>query len=146
MDFQSYNRTVLNERRIRRVDEKVITFSFSSLSQEETIKKNFRFPYDGTIKDIYASCGTTGGDETVITIEKCTQSDYDVIPVWEAILSDPVTIKSNRHSSSTADSTYSFKPGGEVVNANDHFRISPVKLGGASEIVVEIKIELVIDE
>lgn len=146
MDHFSFNRSTLNTRRIRRVDDKVMVFVFPTKAKTGEISAEYRFPFKGEIKEVYASCASTGGDETRIMIEKSTQEDYDVVPVWSNVLANPLVIKQNRRSITSSDTPYTFVTDGEKVNKGDHFRASVLHDGGVGKIVVEIVIELDIEE
>ncbi|MGG3801274.1 hypothetical protein [Metabacillus fastidiosus] len=142
MDVLAYNRTQLNTERIKKINKRTMVFILPPKASLGTFSRVLRFPYIGVIKDIYASCDSSGGDDTELSVEKCSQSVYDVLPVWESVLAYPVTIKANRRSSKTADIPYELAAGYEQINKDDHFRVVITKSGGASNITVEVVVEL----
>lgn len=147
MDFLSYNRSHLNSRRIQRIDEKVMVFIVPSIVQVGVVRTELRFPYKGRIIDVYATCGTTGLNRTVIDIEKCSQADYDTTPKWESIFNSQLIIDSNQKSNRTSATPYNLKPTGIDVNVDDHYRLNMVEVGtGVKDITVEMVVELFIEE
>lgn len=147
MDYQSYNRALLNNRRIERIDDKVMVFIVPSIVQVGVVRTELRFPYKGKILDVYTTCGTVGTSSTVIDIERCTQSDYDGTPTWRSIFSNLVTIDGNKKSNKSSISPYGVNPTQINVEENDHFRINLVQVGsGVKDITVELVIGLEIEE
>lgn len=147
MDYLAYNRATLNNRRIKRLDEKAMVFVVPSIIQVGVVGIETRFPYAGRIVDVYATCGTVGIGDTKIDLERCSQEDYDSSPnpTWESMLSNPITIDGNMKSNKTSSSPYSLLH--ESVNLNDHFRINLLEVAaGIKDITVEVVVELYIEE
>lgn len=143
MDYQAYNRARLNRRRIDRIDCKTVVFVVPNLAKVGLVGNEIRLPFKGTISDIYASCGESGGT-VLIDIEKCSQADYDTVPIWHSILEDKVRINEGSKSTNTSDS-YSIKD--EEIHKNDHLRLNILEVGGEiKDIVLEITIDLYIEE
>lgn len=146
-NYFSFNETVLNDRKLRRIDDKVMVFIVPSIVQLGVVQTEVRFPYSGKIIDAYATCGTVGGNNTVIDIEKCSQSDYDTNPVWTSIFTNKLTIDGNKKSNRTSTSPFAVNPNYKTVNPDDHFRLNMLEVGlGVKNITVELVVELNIDE
>ncbi|MGG1263862.1 hypothetical protein [Brevibacillus laterosporus] len=117
------------------VQQKVMIFVVPSKIKLGIVRTEVRFPYRGKIVDVYASCGIIGSGDTVLSVEKCIQENYDNLPSWNSITD--VTIEANEKSTRT--STVPFKLSDEKVNEGDHFRINVTDVGdGIEDITVEI--------
>lgn len=147
MDYLAYNRAQLNNRRIKRIDDKVMVFIVPSIVQVGVVRTELRFPYKGKILDAYATCGTPGSSRTAISIEKCTQAAYDMTPIWESIFGNQLIIDAKHKSNRTSTAPYSLRPSAVNVNQDDHFRLNMQTVGtGVKDITVELVIELAIEE
>lgn len=147
MDYLSYNRALLNTRRIQRLYDKVMVFIVPSIVQVGVVRTELRFPYKGKLLNAYATCGTKGSERTVIDIERCSQLDYDTNPVWSSVFSNPLVIDANHKSNRTSTSPYSFKSNSTNVSKDDHFRLNMLAVGnGVRDITVELVVELYVDE
>ncbi|MEB9739350.1 hypothetical protein COK36_29700 [Bacillus cereus] len=147
MDFIAYNRAHLNNRRIRKLDDKVMVFVVPSIVQVGIVRTELRFPYEGELVDAYVTCGTMGESKTCIDIERCSQSSYDTTPIWHSILADELVIDGKSKSNRTSSTPYSFKPSQLAVNRDDHFRINIKEVGkGVKDITVELVVELALEE
>lgn len=146
MDYLSYNRAHLNNRRLYRINNKVMVFIVPSVVKVGVVPTELCFPYKGEIVDAYATCGTTGSGNTVIDVEKCSQIDYDTSPVWASVFEDKLVIDANRKSSNTSTSPYKFDSTQITVNEGDHFRINVIETGGVENLTVELIIDLYIEE
>ena len=69
MDFIAYNRAHLNNRRIRKLDDKVMVFVVPSIVQVGIVRTELRFPYEGELIDAYVTCGTMGESKRVLTLK-----------------------------------------------------------------------------
>lgn len=118
-----------------------MVFVIPRFVQSGIIKTELRFPHAGRIVDVYATCGVEGLTATRIQIEKCSESDYDSIPVWKNIFSNDLFIDANKKSSKTSVSPYVLAD--DIINPNDHFRVNVVNAGeGVQDITVEIHVEI----
>jgi len=104
-------------------------------------KAEVRFPWEGKIVDVYASTGTAGTTSTTIQIEKCSQDDYDTVPVWVDVLAQAAVFDPNEKSLRTSSAPYALAD--ETVKAGDHFRINTLALGdGFQDLTLEITIQI----
>lgn len=106
-----------------------------------TSKYEIRFPYNGVISEVYASCSEAGAEKTVLHIEKCSQSDYDTSPSWVNILSQDITIDAHEKSSNTSSMPYVISD--SRINKNDHFRVNVTEKGnGIAGLTVEVVVNI----
>lgn len=100
-----------------------------------------RFPSKGKIIDIYASCSTVGSTDTIMSIERCRQADYDTNPYWVNILSSNFILQA--HSKSTNSSASPIVVAQSNIEENDHFRLNVLRVGqGIAGVTVEVVVEL----
>lgn len=120
--------------------EKIITFVLPTIfvgPQSIEIK----FPYEGELLDVSASCSNPGATKTELWIEKCEEIFYETTPNWQSILSNKVNIDANKKS--TNSSTNDFTVANNIVNKNDYFRVNVANVGeGFRGLVAEIKIAI----
>lgn len=145
MDVYSSNRSSLNTNRIKRIDDRVIVFALPQKAQDGAYSKVIRFPSKGRVKEAYASCDVPGSGDTVINIERCTEQEYMVSPIWEDIFDKPLTIPSTKRSSKAATTPYTLTNTGGVVGTGDHFRVTINHNGSIEGIVVQLTIEVEIE-
>lgn len=120
-----------------KLEEKVLVFVMPSLSQGVQ-KVEMKFPFEGTIKEISASCAIPGLTSTSIQVEKCSQSSYNSVPNWENVLSNPLVISENLKSVLITEGIND-----AVVNKNDYFRLNALNVGTEIEgLTFEILVEL----
>lgn len=147
MDYLSYNRAHLNNRRIHHVDDKIMIFIVPSIVQVGVVRTELRFPYRGTIFDAYVTCGTTGATRTVVDIEKCSQTNYDTNPVWESIFTNKLMVDGNHKSNRTSLHPYTIKAKYVKVHEDDHFRLHIKEVGAnVKDITVELVVKLEMEE
>ena len=132
----------MNKRKIEeRLDYKTMVFIVPRFVQDGLIRTELRFPHEGRIVDVYATCGVTGSTDTHLDIEKCSDTDYNETPSWSSIFSSDLFVDANKKSSKTSTNPYSLSS--DVVNVDDHFRVNVVNAGeGVEDITVEVKIEI----
>lgn len=141
MDFMSYNKSLLNTKRIYKMDTKTMLFVVGRVVLGEG-SQSFRFPGTGKIVDVYATCGKAGQGQTEIDVEKCDQIDFDGTPSWESIFTSKMLTIPNGKKSSTTEN-YTLNPLSSVVHLNDHFRLNVKEVGqGISDLNVEVVVEL----
>lgn len=127
------NLNASQEQRLNSV-KKVITFVIPGSPLGGAQKVDIRYPFDGTITEVYASCGTQGISPSTITVQKCTHFHFTSNPVW----TDVATIDFTAYSNSCSD----IQILDSTVTANDHFRLFMTALGaGFGDITVEITVE-----
>lgn len=137
MNKATINRKIITEK----LDYKTMVFIVPRFVQNGIIRTELRFPHEGKIVDVYATCGIEGTTTTHIVIEKCSGMDYDNQPVWDSIFTDDLFIDANKKSSRTALTPYSLTS--DVIEPDDHFRINVVNAGdGVEDITVEIHVEI----
>lgn len=146
MDVYSNNRAFLNTRRVERVAPKVIVFNFPSKALSGSESHDIRFKFPGKVIDAYASCKVAGSGDTKVIIDRCSEADYQVKPVWENIFSKPVIIPSTKHSSLLADEKYELTPTGKITNSGDHYKATVEHNGTVEGITVELTIMLDTEE
>lgn len=118
-------------------EEKIIVFSFQKpvLGAQ---KVEIKFPFEGHVAEISASLAVPGSTDTVIQIQKCSQSNYENNVVWENV-GNEVTILQNKK---MVDSI--FNDSESLVTLNDHFRVDIKELGQNIEgLTINIKIKLI---
>ncbi|MWV43087.1 hypothetical protein GRF59_05540 [Paenibacillus sp. HJL G12] len=104
-------------------------------------KFDIRFPHEGVITEVYASCAEPGTTRTIIQIEKCTQNDYDSIPLWSGIFGQKMIVDANEKSSNTSSAPYSLAL--TQVEKNDLFRVNIMEAGnGAAGITIEVMVRV----
>jgi len=122
------------------VQEKVITFVMLK-PKAGPYPLEIRFDYPGRISRVYASCTSAGSDQTVMQLEKCSQSDYDTTPVWTNVFASDLVLDANERSTATSSSPYVLAD--DQVNEGDHFRISFAEVGGGiGTVTVNVAVEI----
>ncbi|GAA0376626.1 hypothetical protein [Bacillus horti] len=141
MNFNSFNRTILNSIKINSLKARTMVFVLPGHLASSASGIELRFPEKGRIVDIYASCSTRGSTDTIMTIEKCNQIDYDTNPYWVNILSSNIILNAHSKSTNTSASLpIAVQPN---VEKNDHFRINVLSVGqGIAGVTVEVVVEL----
>lgn len=125
----------------RRAESKTMVFVLNKV-KNGVAKMDIRFPYEGMITEVYASCSTAGSEATLVDIEKCSQEQLDTSPSWTSILGSGLTIAGGVHSSYASTSPYDLQIAD--VHANDHFRIRIIQAGAGIEgLTVELVIQVV---
>lgn len=126
----------------RRAESKTMVFVLTRVPDGGLAKMEMRFPYEGEITEVYASCSQAGSTRTVFQIEKCSQDSYDSgSPVWENIFYDDLVIDAGEKSSRTSDTPYTLQT--TTVNKDDHFRINVVEKGdGVEGVTIELVVRL----
>lgn len=121
------------------VQSKVIVF-INSKPKTGVYPLEIRFPYQGKILDLNGTCGKTGAERTVITLERCSRADYVTNPVWAAVATG-ITIDGNERSTLTANNPITVTDA--VVNEDDHFRVNFIEVGiGIENLSLEILVEI----
>lgn len=122
------------------VQEKTVVFVVPKV-RLGAFKAEIRFPWEGTIVDVYASSGTAGSTPTRISLEKCTESDYNTTPNWVNVLSSDILFDANEKSIKTSSAPCVV--GDVAVTKGDHFRVNTVVLGdGFQDLTVEVLIAI----
>jgi len=104
-------------------------------------KYEMRFPFEGKIREVYASCGVYGTGKSEFSIEKCSQWDYETLPSWSNIFSRNLSIDAGKKSSNTSDTPYILS--NPIIDKNDHFRIYTHTVGeGLKGFTLEIVVTL----
>jgi hypothetical protein len=132
-----------NITRIEEKSYKVIFFVISDLVKEGVQKSEIRFPFEGNLEEVYASCSDAGASDTIIELQKCSQDYIDGIvgaEDWKSVLSQNITIEANKKSSNT--STLPAVISTSKVDINDHFRLNIINAGGLRNLTVEVKIKI----
>ncbi|MNV71651.1 hypothetical protein D3C71_1646850 [compost metagenome] len=109
---------------------KVIVFVIPGIIKADTQSAEIRFPFSGTVDSVYCSLGTPGTTDTTLRIEKCSQGFIDDVigaPSWFDILSDVLTVESDKKSSNSSVPVVKVVTGGL----------------GAKDLTVELKIKIV---
>lgn len=123
-------------------EDKVIVFAMPGSLAAGVQPLEIRFPFNGSILNLYASCRIPGSEPTVIHIEKISQDDFDgtsVSPVGWVFVGEMIL---------GAGDKSVFTPPTPVldvteVNKNDHFRVRLVEVGaGIRDLTVEITITI----
>lgn len=134
------------EQNIAKIEEnnyRVIVFVIADLVKEGVQKAEIRFPFQGTLEGVYASCGSSGSTNTVVEIQKCSQDYIDGVDEtgeWANVLSQNLTIEAAKRSSNT--STAPAVIATPEVNLYDHFRLNITTAGGLRDLTVEVKIKI----
>ena len=146
MNHLTFNNTVINYRRIKRIAEKTMVFVIPVV-KVGVVPTEIRFPTKGRLTDIHVSCATTGHTETVIDLEKCPQSVYDseLSPMWTSVLENKVVVEPWQKSNRTSRTPYSFSD--DSVSEGDHFRVNILTAGqGVQYMTVEVSVEVDVEE
>lgn len=137
-DFiESVNTTTYSASRTRPV-----VFVIPDIVKQGVYNVEIRFPFSGTITDVYATCGTVGTTPTTIGIENCSASSYETdSPQWRDIFSTDLTIDANKKSN--LNSTIPFVLSNTNVSINDHFRINVISAGtGLKDLTIEMMVQV----
>lgn len=94
-------------------------------------KYEIRFPLDGQVTEVYASCITPGTTDTIIQVEKCSHADFISTPVWTSILGQDVVFEAGNNSSDTSSLPHTVTV--PKVDKNDHFRLNVLQVGSGIE-------------
>ncbi|CCF14390.1 hypothetical protein BLGI_2316 [Brevibacillus laterosporus GI-9] len=125
----------------RRMETKTMVVAMNRVTPG-LFKLDMRFPYAGTISEVYASCAKAGTERTVLQVEKCSQDSYDAGQEWTNIFKNNLVFDANSRSTKTSLSPYTLKD--PHVSMGDHFRVHVAELGkGIEGVVLEIVVTLV---
>lgn len=106
-----------------------------------TSQFEIRFPYEGIITDVYASCAKEGVERSVFQVELCSQKNYILTPKWENIFTQDLIIDAHEKSSLTSSEPHSMRI--TRVKKDDHFRVRVTEVGqGIEGVTIEIMIRL----
>ncbi|GCD11788.1 hypothetical protein [Clostridium tagluense] len=97
-----------------------------------------QMPFNGTIADIRGFCKTTGADNTVLKIEKASESDF-LADTWTSMfkINENLIIPTN----SRVSLSYSLL--NTIINRNDYLRINIVDVGiGIRDITIQVNINI----
>lgn len=123
-------------------DNKVIVFAMPGSMAAGIQPLEIRFPFSGSILEMYASCRMPGTEQTVIHVEKISQDDYDgtsATPIGWVFVGEMV-LEADDKSVHTPPTPVM---GVTEVDKNDHFRIVVAEAGvGIRDLTVEITIEI----
>ena len=119
------------------VQQKVMVFVIPSKVKQGIVYTELRFPYNGKLSSLYASCGMAGQSTTKISLEKCPQSLYETVPEWESVLSSELELLQDNKASS------SYVVSNPSVDAGDHFRVNVVEVGeGVQDITITVIVDI----
>lgn len=145
MDFNSFNRTLLNRKKIDKLRTRTMVFVLPGLVIQGSQGIEIRFPQKGKIVNIYASCSTAGKTDTIIGIERCKQVDYDTNPYWVNILTSNIVLKAGERSINTSPTPPVIAQ--DQVEEGDHFRINVYSVGeevAGITVEIEVKVDITI--
>ena len=146
MDIISHNKSVLVNKRFSEYldqggDRKIIIFAIPRVQSTGDQNVQICFPLEGEIVEVSASCSFPGISETVIQIEKCSQTDFENIPNWVPVLSQQLVLEAGKKSSNQADTPPAISS--TQVNQNDYFRINFLTVGSdVNGVTVEVIIKI----
>jgi len=117
---------------------KVITFVFASTVDVGIQEAEIKFPYQGEIVGVSASCSTEGNDITEIDIEKVNELDFINKNPWSNVLSRRLLIP---YGSKVDDQQAAIAL--PQVTKNDYFRVNVKQVGqGLSSLIVQIEVKI----
>lgn len=120
------------------IQTKTLVFVYQD-AKEGPFGPSIRFPHNGIIKNVSANCVTIGDADTVIGIDKISESDFKAEnDRWETIFTVPITIPASKKIS-----TDDYKLAFNNIKANDYFRLNVTQYGNIKNIVIEVVIETI---
>lgn len=123
---------------------RIIVFVIPGLLRQGVQKLEIRFPFNGTITKVYASCAVLSTDPTTISVEKNSQVIIDSgnpESGWQSIFSTNLTIDGNKKTNNTSQLPYVIS--NSIVEKNDHFRLNLISIGdGIKDLTVEVEIKI----
>jgi len=92
-----YHLSKRNEKKIDKLKYKVVVFILPVKSVAGVQNNEIRFPFDGKVEDVFASCKTVGETDTIISVEKIPLSSLeDISASWEQIVNNVVITTGKR--------------------------------------------------
>ncbi len=118
-------------------NERVIVFVIPGRISAGEQKVEIRFPFNGVITGVTASCRVPGSAPSTIQVEKISEADYDNnLNSWVSILSQALTLPSGKKISSS-----DYVIGINQVMQGDYFRLNITEVGnGIEDLTVELTI------
>lgn len=137
-----YHLAKVNKHSIDHLKHRVIVFVIPDTPVSGIQHNEIRFPFDGKIVDVSASCSTTGQTDTFIRVEKISLEYLDDESTsstgWEEVVTDVVINYGRKTNSINPVSILS-----NEVTKNDYFRIVLDTVGfDIKNLTVEVVIEV----
>lgn len=137
-NIDKFEQDLLN---INQKTSKTIIFIFNGVIKNGVQPIEIKFPYEGQIQHVYASCvNPPTSSDLVIQIEKISEAGYENNGIWDNIFLTNLTIDKDKKSNISSQTPYEFKD--INVNKNDVFRVNIINSGEAQNLTVEIKIAI----
>jgi hypothetical protein len=119
--------------------QKIITFVYKN-GRDGQFGPAIKFPYGGKIISASANCTLTSTNDTAISIDKISETDYKAEQnTWNSIFSKELFIPANKKFD---DGTCIINETFITVQSNDYFRLNMTQYSNIQDIVVELVIEL----
>lgn len=121
--------------------EKILYFVSTAPVYSNGVQKAIlQFPYDGLLESVTASVSIAGITQTILKIEKCSETDYEGTQNWINVFSTNLTIDANKLSSKHSATQYVIA--NSNVSAGDYFRINLAQVGNGIQCLnVQLKIK-----
>jgi hypothetical protein len=135
-----YSLAKFNQLKIDQLANRVIVFVIPGRVKSGVQPNEIRFPWNGHVVDIYATCRVPGSTDTVLRVQKISIEDFKGIsstPVGWVDVALPITLQANKK---FQESDLSFT--NTEVNKNDHFRVVVEQLGtDVEDITIEVTVK-----
>lgn len=128
-----------NENPLKKVaqQQKVITFVYNDARYGQ-FGPFIKFPYDGIITGASANCSILGDSDTLISIDKISESDMqNDTNNWETIFSQYLLIPEGKKIDNKTSILNDIN-----VSKNDYFRLNMIQYGNIQQMVIELVISL----
>jgi hypothetical protein len=126
-----------NKQKIEQLRERIIVFVIPDVPNTGEQRNEIRFPFQGTITNVTASCSQAGLQDTKMKVQKISLEDLEAGGDWQEAVSNIVLSPNKRTNNSNPITVKE-----SVVNEDDFFRIF---IESAGEQVKDMTINVVIE-
>lgn len=139
LNVLNYSLSKMNQENIEQLRRKVIVFIIPENPLQGAQINEIRFPFDGKIVDVFASCSIPGTTPSTLLIETIPLADVDnLVPNWVVSVKDielPASQRTNKNKPTTITKS--------LINKDDYVRVTiPTIDSGVRNITVEVIVDI----
>lgn len=119
-------------------NKKTIVFVMPGLIEDGPYPIEIRFPHQGEILGVSASCRVPGPSPCVLNIQKIERQNYNNNIDWNDVLTGNIALPTGNRISDQAD----VNTDQAIVSKDDYFRVYVISSGGARDVTVNVDIRI----